>query len=184
MPDSDRDVLVGYIVIEALNAWASFCRAFFLSCMLEATIGSKRRVRVGHQALSLHDALGIAVRQFKPGASPNAAGIWHRRDEPTWHDPSVLLTLSRTIRCSELPKIEAALSLGATVFSGLPVFRNFFAHRNQGTAMAAKGIAPRYLIPSALSPHEILLYKSVTTRDALMSMWLDELLATVDLLCR
>src|SRR6266851_1216258 len=140
----DRDVVVAYVAIEALNAWTLFSRSFYLSCALGARTERKRMVTY---TLSTTDPLGAAIMCTNSRARPNALGVWHRRDEPTWHDPNILMRVCGNLGCSIQVQIGQAFSLSQNVFNDLPVFRNFFAHRNGQTSQAAKNIAPRYTLP-------------------------------------
>jgi hypothetical protein len=178
----DRDLTVAYVAIEALNAWRLFARSFYLSCAIGAK--TERKKGVTNTVPASADYLGLAVIRYKKSAKPNAAGVWHRRDEPAWHDPNVVITVCANIGCSVQPGIEAAFSLRQNVFNDLPVFRNFFAHRNQGTAKAARDIAPRYALPSALPPSEILLSISPGASTPVIIDWLDELNITAEFICK
>lgn len=182
--ESEQDMLIAYSTIEAINGWAAFVRSYYLSCMMNAETERGRTVLVSQSGLSADAAIGVAVQRFKPNVSPLASGQWHRRTEPPWHDPNTLLTLSAHVSCSQHSEISAAFSLGATVFAGLPVFRNFFAHRNEGTLSAVRSIAPRYMVPSTLRPAAMLVFRPLTRPSGLLDEWLDELEVTARLLVR
>ena len=111
-------------------------------------------------------------------------GVWHRRDEPTWQDPNVLMRVCGNVGCSIQVQIGQAFSLSQNVFNDLPVFRNFFAHRNGQTSQAAKDIAPRYTLPSHLSPTELLLSVSPGATETVIVDWLSELVITAEFLCK
>lgn len=178
----DRDLVVAYVTLEALNAWAQFCRSFYLSCALGARTERKKYITITVPAGTDH--LGIAIKHFKKSAKPNSVGAWHRRDEPTWHDPNVLMTLCSNLGCSIQSEVERAFSLGQTVFRDLPVARNFFAHRSEGTARAARNIAPQYTLPTYLSPAELLLAVPPGAYSSLVVAWLDEIRITAELICK
>jgi hypothetical protein len=57
---------------------------------------------------------------------------------------------------SNYPVILTALSLPARAFTELPVFRNFYAHRNKDTAAQVAGLARSHLISPKLHPSEVL----------------------------
>jgi hypothetical protein len=179
---TERDVAVAYVAIEALNVWAMFSRSFYLSCGFGARTERKRTIAVTVGATADH--LGLAITKYKKSAKPNAAGEWHRRDEPAWHDPNVLMTVCANLGCSNQTAIEASFSLQQKVFNDLPVFRNFFAHRNRGTSIAARNIAPHYTLPSSLTPTEILLSVSPGTSTSVLLGWLDEISITAEFLCK
>ena len=176
----ERDFAVAYVTIETLNAWSLFSRSFYLSCAIGALTQRGRRVNI---TAATTDFIGHAVVQYKRWATPNAAGIWHRRDEPAWHDPNVLMQLCQSLGCSIQTEIEAAFSLRQRVFNDLPVCRNFFAHRNESTSLAARNIAPRYVLPTFLSPSELLLSIGPGTATSMILGWIDELNVTAEFLC-
>jgi hypothetical protein len=180
----ERDLVVSYTAIESLNAWRLFARSFYLSCAQNAITERKRRIAVVPSGLSKNDAVGLAVRCYRPSAQPNSAGLWDRRDEPIWHDPNVMMRVCKNVTCSVQTQIESAFSLGQSVFLHLPVFRNFFAHRNELTCRAAKNIGPRYAIATYLSPAEILLSSRPQASDALIIEWLHEMRITSEFMCR
>jgi hypothetical protein len=103
----DRDVVAAYVAIEALNAWSLFSRSFYLSCALGALTERKSIVTTTVTA----DPLGDAIKCINNRARPNALGVWHRRDEPTWQDPNVLMRVCRNAGCSIQVQISQAFSL-------------------------------------------------------------------------
>lgn len=181
-PRSERDLAVAYVTIEALNAWVLFSRSFYLSCAIGARTERNRRAILATPLGTDH--LGAAISHYKKSAKPNSHGQWHRRDEPAWHDPNVLMTVCKNLGCSVQNELEAAFSMQQTVFRDLPVFRNFFAHRNQGTSGAARNIAPLYTLPTYLTPAELLMSTSPGAYAPLLVTWLDEIRITVEFICR
>ena len=179
--DEHRDIVVAYVAIEALNAWALFSRSFYLSCALGAI--TERRKAVTLTAVTA-DPLGAAITCCNNRARPNAVGMWHRRDEPTWHDPNVLMKVCGNVGCSIQSQIGQAFSLNQNVFNDLPVFRNFFAHRNGQTSQAARNMASRYTLSSKLSPTDFLLAVSPGATDPVMIEWLAEINITAAFLCK
>ena len=181
-PRSERDLAVAYVTIEALNTWVLFARSFYLSCAIGARTERNKRASLAAPAGTSH--LGAAVTLYKKSAKPNQLGQWHRRDEPPWHDPNVLMTVCKNLGCSVQNELEAAFSMQQTVFRDLPVFRNFFAHRNQGTSTAARNLAPLYTLPTYLSPTDLLMSTSPGAYGPLLVVWLDEIRITADFICR
>jgi hypothetical protein len=171
---------VAYVAIEALNAWTLFSRSFYLSCAIGAKTERGQYIKIN---TAITDPLGLAITTFRKSATPNNAGVWHRRDEPAWHDPNVLLTACGNLSCSIQPEITASFSLQQNVFNDLPVLRNFFAHRNEGTSKAARYLAPRYTLPSTLSPSEFLLAASPGKATSIVIAWLDEMNITAQFMC-
>ncbi len=176
----DRDMVVAHSAIEAVNAWAQFSRSFYLSCVLGAVTERKKYIIT----VATPDPIGAAITCINSRARPNAAGGWHRRDEPAWHDPNVLMRVCGNVNCSINTEIGHAFSLSQNVFRDLPVFRNFFAHRNGDTSRAARNIAARYMLPSNLTPTELLLSVSPGATETLMLDWLTEMMITAEFLCK
>ena len=136
------------------------------------------------QKIQGSDPLGAAITCVNRRATPNASGGWHRRQEPAWHDPNVLMKVCGNLDCSIQTQIGQAFSLNQNVFNDLPVFRNFFAHRNGQSSQAARNVAPRYALPTYLTPTELLLTVSPGATDSLMIEWLAEINITAEFLCK
>ncbi len=133
--------------------------------------------------LSLNAALGKAVLLVRPRAAPKSDGSWHRKDEPTWHDPNVFTRLMYHVGSSNMADVNDAFSTGTRTFIDLPVFRNFFAHRNLLSMRAAQALGIRYGIPSTISPAEILSRRSIGRPQALLLDWIDDVRFTMEYLC-
>lgn len=182
----DRDIVVSYGTIEALNAWALFSRSFYLSCALGSITERKKIVTM----TSITDPLGYAIVLFKPKATPispatlTSPPAWHRRDEPPWHDPTVLMRICGNLKCSIQNEIINAFSLNLNVFRDLPIVRNFFAHRNSQTIQAVRNIAPRYTLPTHLIPTEFLISVSMNSTVPVILDWLAEMKITAEFLCK
>lgn len=179
---TNREAILSYVVIESLNSWRNFVRAFYLSCAFEAMTNGGARIRVSPGRVSLSDALGKAIHCYKPNALPNSRGQWDRRVEPNWHDTTTIIKICTNLGCSNLSMVNEAFSIGSRVFEDLPVFRNFYAHRNQQTEMAAKRLGPQYGISAILSPSEILFSWPLGRPQPLILEWIDDLLITIEYL--
>lgn len=179
--NKDRDPVVSYATIEALNAWNLFSRSFYMSCALGARTERKKVITT---TSITSDPLGSAITHINSHAHQKTSGVWDRRDEPAWHDPNVLMRVCQNLGCSNHIQIGLAFSLGQNVFKDLSIFRNFFAHRNEQTIRAAKNIAPRYTLPSYLSPAEILLSVSPGKTESVILEWFAEMLITAEFLCK
>ena len=174
-------MVVSYVAVEALNAWSLFSRSFYLSCAIGARTERKKAISFA-QATSDH--LGAAITHYKRNAVPNVAGAWHRRDEPTWHDPNVLMTVCKNLGCSIQPEIEIAFSLGQDVFNDLPVCRNFFAHRNEQTSHAARSLASKYTLPTPATLTDFLVAVSPGNSAPVLLTWIGEINVTAEFICK
>ena len=179
----DRNIAVSFIVIEALNTWTNFSKTFYLSCRFGARYPNGSSVTCAALFTDFNQAIGEAILFYHPNYGPGQSGMWRRRDEPTWHDTSVILQLAHLHNWSNISDVQAAFSTGTRVFSDLPVFRNYFAHRNQGTMRAAQAIAPNYVISTALRPTEILLARPNGRPDSLIVEWLIDIETVIQFLC-
>ena len=185
---NEIEVCLTYVTIETLNTWSNFSRSFYLSCTLHPKTVNGNRVTTHLRTSNFNDAIGQVIPLYKNRASPNSQGLWHRRDEPTWHDPSTIIRVCTHIGCSNIGDISNGLSGGQTFFAHLPVFRNFYGHRNQQTENAAMQLAPRYGIPATLRPSDILRQfpisgTSTPSTSILLLQWLDEIEITIEYLC-
>ena len=174
---------ISYATIEGGNNWANFIRSFYLSMVIGTKRESGRKIQLGNQPASINNAIGIAVRHCRKSAIPNSRGIWRRRDEPAWFQPNILIALAKIIQADNLAELYSAFSIQTRVFADLPVFRNFFAHRNQQTAETAARKAPNYGIPSNRHPEDILMSRALGRPQPIILDWLDDLKIVCEMLC-
>ena len=164
-----------FLVIETHNTWANFTRSYFFACIIGARTAMGARVRTAIVPPDINQAIGFAVSVWKPSAKPRADGSWHRRDGPAWQDTTVLLGLSTQLGFTNAITISNAFSYPTRVHIDLPVFRNFFAHRNQESEAAAQRLTLIYGIPSTLRPVQIVLHRPLGRPQPLLSDWIDDL---------
>jgi hypothetical protein len=146
VPDPSHDRVVAFVVIEALNTWASFCRSFYLSCVFRARRANGAKVALGKEAhiVTRDQAIEFAVLTVRGHSYvQNHRGPWKWRDEPKWYDPSVINNISPRLALSNLAQIQGAFGIPTVAFSEIPVFRNFFAHRNHDTASRVRSLITR-----------------------------------------
>jgi len=151
--------------------------------MLEAKRVRGDRIGVANPGLTIDQAIGRAVNQFRPAAQPRANGSWDRRAEPAWHDPNNLLAIGAAESFSNIGDLRAAFSTGIRLFIDLPVLRNYFAHRNQQTSEAATAVAPHYGIPATKRPSRVVLSRPLKRPQPLLLDWMDEMQVTIELVC-
>ena len=182
IPFPSRDRVFSYVVIETQNLWAEFSRCFALSCVQMPTSITGQPVTLANKAIrNSGDVLVTAVR-YRYGRK--ARKPMTRRDEPGWHDTSLLLNVCSEMGCSNLPTVRSALSTGATVFADLPKVRNFFAHRNDETKSQARDVSLRYALPRL--PHPTLILSSTPSGrpQPLIADWIDDVSVTMELMCQ
>jgi len=179
----DEEILMTYAIVNILNNWSQFIRAFYFSCVFGTYRRSSLRVQSPTVFANMEAALGFAIQAFRPHATPNVFGQWHRRDEPPWHDPNTLMQLAQLLAFQNQADIATAFSLQLRVFADLPIIRNFYAHRNLGTQTAAQAVALNYGIPTFHRATQMVLSNPVLRPQPLIFEWIDELRITADFLC-
>lgn len=168
------DRRVAFATIEAMNCWAGFARALYLSTCRHAYSGAHVRLSTSTFFPNDDDALRFACARFKPHLGGNAAPLTHR-DEPNWLDPNTLLILLQDVGASNAGDVGAALSFQGRVLQDLPTFRNFYGHRAHNTVVKAQRRMINYGMSSTLHPTEFCLaYESGRTQSVLVT-WLKEM---------
>lgn len=168
------DRLISFCVIDARTTWENFCRALFLSCLLNARdqggfkIGCSAKV-----AKTVEDGIDFAVLTHNPNAK-GTKGKWRSRDEPPWHDPACFAKLIGALGPSNETAIQLGLNISTRAFVDVPVFRNFFAHRSAATGRAASRLAPKYSLPSTLHPSVVASSAPHRRPQPILSDWLDD----------
>lgn len=174
----------GAMVIDVLNTWANFSRAYFVSCMLGTCTVSGTRVTPRAAAGRANDAIGAAVTWVRPCAKPKFDGSWNRRDEPTWHDPRTLIDLAIHCGFSHWSDVASAFSgAQSRTFQDLPTVRNFFAHRNAETRDAAIRVGTRYGVGTVDRPSELLFAYPLGRTVPLILDWLIDVELVIKYLC-
>ena len=178
-----REAPLSYVVITLQSTWASFVRAYFLSCFLQPKTTGGRRIVANAAFPSSSDAIRAAIKAVRPQMQLRANGRLRPRNDPVWHDPSTLCRLASQFGFSNGPDICAAFGLGATVFRNLPVFRNYYGHKSQSSCDAAMRLASTYSIPAFGRPSDILTHCPKGRPQWLIREWIDEVEITAELLC-
>ena len=180
---AETDRLVSFLAIETLNLWACFARSYYLSCVMGARTRAGASVTISNASVrSFDDAIKLAVWTFNTRLR-GTPGPFRPRDEPAWHDTAVLLRLISVVGASTVAQTTTALGHSTTVFRDLPVFRNFFAHRSEGTAVKAANVARSYSLNPALRPSEVLCATRAGRPQSVLSDWIDDVRIVVSGLC-
>lgn len=179
--DAPADRLVSYTTIEALNIWASFARAYYLSCCVSnARRGSGVQVTLaGPNITNTIDALFWACKIVKGSKKPPKS----RREEPAWFDPNTLLKTFAALDVSNLHQIQAAFSYSTNVFIHLPTARNFFAHRNEETMRRLRDLARNLGINPNQPACDIVCSATGSRPQNVLADWLNDLQNVAILLC-
>lgn len=168
------DRTVAFVCIEAANVWAGFSRSYFLSTALRAKLNG-RRVTVSTPPMRTKaDAIAFAVRLTNPRAFRRGAPFGHR-DEPDWQQTAVFTSLIGALGASNQGLVNAGVSISTRVFADLPTFRNFYAHRSEGTVGRIRRVARNYALSQSLHPTQMLCTILPSRPQSLMADWLDDI---------
>ena len=174
---------ISYITIEMHTLAANFARAYFLSSVLSPITKSGVRIYCNPIISNFNDALNAAMKRCKNKIW--LTGKWNRRDEPPWHQPTILINCIDEIDCSNIASVKTAFSIATTpVFEHLTKFRIFYAHRNSETILEPKNIAFYYSITENKHPSKILCLPAYGRPQALILDWMDDMSNVIDLLCQ
>jgi hypothetical protein len=179
---ADQLRAVAYVAIETQNLWASFARAYYLSCALKAKTEAGLKVTITQAGITAGtDAIAFALKLLKPWITATHV---MRREEPTWQDTHNILRLFTAIGASNSIQVQTALSYPTRVFELLPSMRNFFAHRNDETARKAATVATSLGISSRIRPEDMLSFVLPGRPQNVLADWLDDIRAVIALLCQ
>jgi len=180
--DSVRDRVIAHVTIESLNLWSNFVRSYYLACVRNARTSAGPRVTLITSFSGPQAALDYAVAHIK---NKNiAAAPFARRDEPPWHDWSTLVKLCVALNISITPQVQFASGYPTTMLRFLPVFRNFFAHRNDDTFRKTQTAALQLGIPGGRAhPSRLLSTPAAGAAQPILADWLDDIQNLMDLLC-
>jgi len=180
----DDDVQVAWTVIEALNLWAAFLRAYYLSGAIHTRTMSSVPVYFKSAVFpSKESALVFAIRAVKDPsfAKPN----FTRYDEPPWHSIKNFLTVQKRVGASNLAQIHSALSPASSFDKRLQKVRNFYAHRCDSTFREAAlvGVMLGLSSKAELRPGRILCSRLPKRPQNVITDWLDDMANVINSLC-
>ena len=102
-------------------------------------------------------------------------GPWEPRDEPTWHDSTIVMRLLNAAGCSNLPGVQAAFSLGMASLTELTTARNFIAHRSDATALKLRRLGLGLRLGQLVDPSDVLTTKAPGRPQSVLEDWLDDI---------
>jgi hypothetical protein len=180
----DIDRAVAFVAIESLSAWSGFVREFYLSCAFlhPKTIGgqhvSHRNMAITDEYLALHHS--VLIMKGRSISAPRIAP----RDEPAWHEKTVLARLSASLSLSNNQVVISGLSYQTTFFDQLPTLRNFYAHRSEATAAKVLRIAQRnYGAIAVRHPNELVNVLFAGRVQTLIQEWLSDMKQVSSAIC-
>jgi hypothetical protein len=181
---AEQDRIIAWVVVETLNLWAGFLRAYYLS----GAIGTRTSLggRVIYKAVTFPNSKAAIVHAIRAVKNPLfSKRDVSRRDEPPWHDTNNFLSLLQNVDASNLSQIYAAFSTGVDFFDFLPTVRNFYAHRCDETFRKATRVGMKLGLATMpkLRPTEIMCARLPKRPSNVITEWLDDMANVVDLLC-
>lgn len=181
-----RKTRIPILVIDGINCWANFSRAYFLSAARGCWSSGGRRITAlslsGH---SNRDAIYAAIRACAQNNVTwvSATGYIDRRWEPAWHDPNVLMKSAQFIGLSSFNDIASALSPFPKYIMDWACVRNFFAHRNGDTHASAIEVLMQSGLVSGPNISELLVQAPIGSARPLLWEWCSEIELLCEYLC-
>lgn len=180
----DDDARLAWAVIEMLNLWAGFLRAYYLSGAIRTRTISGKPVRfTGRKFANTESALQFAIRTVKDSKFSKARVT--RFDEPPWHNVDKFIKLETTVAASNLSQVYAAMAAGSTFAGLLKDIRNFYAHRCEETSRDAAQVGIRLGLTTRpeLRANSILCARLPSRPQNVITDWLDDMANVIELLC-
>jgi hypothetical protein len=170
--------IVGRTALDVHSLWSSFMRAYYLSLFLEPFRISRGRVRVSLPGLSEQDVWRQSWSAIQKPSKPMPAN-W----EPWWFDIQVVIRLTAHFGATHQGDLIAAFSLPTLVFSHLPAYRNYFAHRSPRSRNQIRTIQTRLGLSGSLFPSDALMTAPGTSTQPVLLSWIQDLQEIAEALC-
>jgi len=156
LPREDHGLVISYVVLELDNLIISTLRQFTISSLRRARTVRGHRVSVNHD-FGPEGEIGAYVLSILNTAKYNRHKpiTIKREDEPTVRNPKETEKILMSCGASNLPSLQKALALNATVFRDIATVRNFYAHRNENTSTKVRNQARNIGIPVIRHPDEL-----------------------------
>ncbi|MDI4636720.1 MULTISPECIES: hypothetical protein [Halomonadaceae] len=135
----ERDLVLGYTVLQFHNLWAAYCRTIALSAYYKANSSSgKTSFSVPASARTNCRDLESYIYDFtilcKPFlAKKNPSPPIQSRLEPAWHNIDILYDGLSWFSYSNINGVDAARSFYNGVTNHVTAARNFYAHKKKDT---------------------------------------------------
>ena len=95
----------------------------------------------------------------------------------------VLTDALTDVGASNVRAVHNAISTTGRFFHDAASFRNFFAHRNDGTVRVVQRLAPRAGVSSKLHPAEMLAQVPAGENLPLCLVWIEQVMVSVSIAC-
>ncbi|MGH9713413.1 MAG: hypothetical protein ACRD5M_08970 [Candidatus Acidiferrales bacterium] len=179
----EEDIQIAWTVIEAVNLWAGFLRAYYLSGAILTRTRSGKPVKFTAKTFpNKQAALKFAIQTVKDPKF-NSSTI-SRYDEPAWHNSQKFIILQKAVAASNLAQIYSAFAAGSTFAPLLKDVRNFYAHRCDETfrSAATVGVKLGLTAKAELRASRILCSRLPKRPQNVITDWLDDMANVFDLL--
>lgn len=156
-----------YLAIEIHNCWAGFARASYLSSMCGVkTLGGKwAQPRLGCSPTS-DDALNKAIALLSHRGG--------RHSEPHWFDKTIVTRLANNFDLTNTTSIASGFAYQTSIFSMLPTFRNYFAHKCEETAAKVEKLRKQKIPSYRGCPSQLLIDPQSGAAPSLMVEWVHD----------
>lgn len=165
---------VSLIAIESASLWYSFLRSYFLLSALAAPLSTGTRV-VGTCVATSDDALTAVIMARRRHGRRPTRGRWSYRDEPNWRDPKVVYGALALLSLSNASSFVTAMAAGTGAHERIHTYRNFVAHKSEGTALKVRNLVRSQGVRARLDPIELGLLAAPGRPQPLLADWLGEL---------
>lgn len=173
---------ISFLLMDIHNKVATFLRAYCLSSLAGAYMANGSRVNSTTGIQGHRSALTFAIQTERPRNV--GIGPWEHRDEPTWHDPNVIIRILNKAGCSNAVGVNDALSIGSGAFVHLTTARNFLAHRSESTALRLRSLGGAYGLPLSTDPLAVVFGIGHGRPQGILEDWLDDIATIVSLFPR
>jgi len=151
-------------VVRLHDAWARFCR--------ELVVISAYAKPFTAQGQQVQRAPGIKRRNEV--ISKLLSTYRKKRFEPKWYDTLECLDAAKRLKISNFLVIMSGLSLSPSPVQDLTYIRNFFAHRNYGTAQNIADVVNNLNLSTGLRP-DLIIAETVPPGVSVFRKWVNQL---------
>jgi hypothetical protein len=169
------DRATAYVVIEAANLWAAYCRALFLSSAYGGRDSSGPVLPPGKRLPTEEAAITFAIGSVKPNVLKMRKPPWTAYDEPAWRVPKQFNAAMIALGARNAATVGKALSTSSPVLQEIPTFRHFYAHRSKATVAETGNVALAYSVPATQHPTEVARTYQASLGESLLEAWLRDL---------
>jgi hypothetical protein len=169
---------IGRIALDIHSFWTSFMRAYYLSLFLEPSRIRRSKIHVTLPGLPEQDIWDRSWSATHKAGKPRPPN-W----EPWWFEVPMIIRLTHFFGATHQADIIAAFSLSTAVFTHLPAYRNYFAHRSPRSQREIRALQPQLGFPASLFPSSALISRPGTSTQPVLIAWISDLGEIGEALC-